>query len=119
MIHHYGLAVDPEPTNYGTTIFAELVPATPLITWQGFSRPSWRKYWPLGIGRSWREPHIRWWYEIHETGDTTKKFPDNIGTHWYKHDGGATTLRGALWRAGEAVDKAVKLAGMETPNDQL
>lgn len=97
----YGMIVCPLPTNDGKQIvFAEVVPATPLRLNRKHSR-------------SWKEPHIRWWFEIHSTGDKSLEFPDNIGAHWHEHDGGATTLMGAVHKAMDAVERVIDIIGDE------
>lgn len=103
MIPHYGLMVDPTPTGCGTTVFAEVVPASSLVRWAGFGRTGWRACWPLATGRSWRQPHIRWWYEIHE------QLSDGMGVHHYRSDGGGITLRQTMRKAGDAVQNVIRL----------
>lgn len=82
----------------GTRFWAEIMPATPLLI---IPKPKGQaiKYW-LKAGRSWREPHIRWWVEVMSDLDG--------GTHHINQDTGATTFRGALWQAQNAVDAAIE-----------
>lgn len=108
---HYGIMVNPRVTDDGkTTMYAELYPAPRLIYWHGFGqyRKGWRNYWPLAIGRSWSEPHIRWWYEIIESEDPTKDEIEGASKHWANHDGGAVTLRQALTKASNSVEEALR-----------
>lgn len=84
----YGLVVSPLPASNGRTVYAELLPSSP--------------------GRVWREKHIRWWFEIHETDDPTLPVPENVGAHHYLFDGGAMTLRGAIWKATAGVEAAIE-----------
>lgn len=105
---HWGLMVDPMPTDRNTTVFAEVVPSAPLIYWAGFSRSGWRRYWPLRTGRTFKEAHIRWWYEIHEID------PDDYGTHWYQNDGGAATLRHTITQATRSVTAVLTEIDKET-----
>ncbi|MDQ0616751.1 hypothetical protein [Arthrobacter globiformis] len=92
-IQHDGLLVSPMPTKHGTTVYAEVVPAAPLIVFGGRG---------LQMGRSWKQLLTRWWFEIHETAAVR----DNFDTHLYMYDGGTTTLRQAIRKAGGAVDEA-------------
>lgn len=75
-LHHYGLMVSPTPYLSGT-VYAELMPA---------GQPWYRRLLPW-VGN--------WWYEIHSQRG-----------HHYRFDGGAYTLRGAIFRAMEAVQQA-------------
>lgn len=102
---HYGLMVSPMATSRGTVVYAEIEPAPRLLRWIGFHQWSGlRKYIPFHNGRSLREPHIRWWFEIHETAE----FGEECGTHWWEHDGGAITLRQVIRKANQAVSEVVE-----------
>ena len=92
-IYGYGLIVSPLEVR-GRRVYAELVPATPYLQLKPRGQ-SWRYYRPFG--RSWKQPHIRWWFEVF--GD------DEFGQscHYIEHDGGATTLRQAISKATDAV----------------
>jgi hypothetical protein len=97
-----------EKTKQGEVIYAELMPATPLLIWYGFTRKGWCKFWPWASGRTWKEPLTFWWYEIlSESSPVTPDNPFGAGTHHYHRDGGAMTLRQAIWKAHEAVSDAV------------
>lgn len=88
MIFTDGLLVGAEMTSEGRIVYAEIVPATSLLR-----------------GRSWKQPHIRWWFEIHEKGK-----PDEngvTGVHWYQNDGGAVTFRSCVNRALDQIQKVV------------
>lgn len=80
----------------GEMFYAEIEPATPLIRYVGFKRSGWRYIWPFATGRTWKEPHIRWWYEV---------FSDH--GHHIDFDGGGSTLRQTIWKASVATEAAV------------
>jgi hypothetical protein len=107
MESHFGLIVCANQTERDTTVYAELTPSSGLICWAR-GRPGWRRYWPITTGRVPWEAHVRWWFEIHETGDESKEWPESAGTHWWQYDGGGTTLRQAIGRAYKAVDRALE-----------
>lgn len=97
-ISAWGVVVSPGQVK-GRNCYAELVPATPYI----IPKPKgqkWRYY--RVFGRSWKEPHIRWWFEVF--GD------DKHGQscHYTEHDGGALTFRGAVAKAMEAVSRVAE-----------
>lgn len=115
-------------TKSGETIYAELMPATPLLVWRGFqpkhstiqildqpehtiTRNLIQRFWPWTTGRTWKEAHIRWWFEVlSDSSPKTQENPYGMGQHHYQHDGGAMTLRQAIWKAHNAVAKAVEEA---------
>lgn len=108
---HYGLMVSPMTTSRGTVVYAEIVPAARLFRWIGFhQRSGLRGYIPFQNGRALREPHIRWWFEIHETAESGEE----CGTHWCEHDGGAATLRQVLRKADQAVSDVLGTIRKET-----
>jgi hypothetical protein len=94
-VGHFGLIVGQHPYK-GHVLYAEIVPAPPLLFWVGFSRKGWRRFVPFATGRTWKEPHIRWWYEIHSTNYSYE--------YQAGGSGGATTLGGCISRADDAIN---------------
>lgn len=106
-IIHWGLCVNPEPTMLGEIVYAEVIPSPPL-----FGKRDGRSFWSwIRGGRSWKEPHIRWWYEVHSVNSPkTEDNPTGMGYHYIELDGGAMTLRQAMYKASRAVsDKVYEL----------
>jgi hypothetical protein len=113
-------------TKSGEIIYADLTPATPLLVWRGFqpkhtkvkildlperviTRNLIQRFWPWATGRTWKEAHIRWWFEVHsDFAPKTEDNPFGVGQHHWQYDGGAMTLRQAIWKAHDAVAKAVE-----------
>lgn len=75
----WGLIVSPTPYKKIEVVYAELSPSAVGKKW-------WRRLLP-SVGN--------WWFEVHSTD----------GYHHYKYDGGAYTLRGAIFKAMQAVDE--------------
>jgi hypothetical protein len=92
---HFGLISGRRPSR-GHVLYAEITPASPLLYWVGFTRRGWRRFVPFANGRSWLEPHIRWWYEIHST---YLSYPYEDGG-----SGGAFSLAGCLNKAEDALE---------------
>lgn len=95
-IGHYGLIVGQHPYK-GHVLYAEIVPAPPLLVWAGFGRKGWRKFVPFTTGRVWYQPHIRWWYEIHSTQFSYAYRPNGSG--------GGRTLRDCIFNAEDAIQE--------------
>lgn len=81
-------------TKDGELMFAEIMPATPL----NLIHPA--------RGRSWKEPHIRWWFEVCYL---PKRIDKNLKTRvWVHHselDGGAMTFKKCVEKAMDALSQ--------------
>lgn len=89
---YYGVKVSPMVNRDGSTFYAEVFPSAPVIRYVKTAKLLYR----IQFGR--KGLFTRWWFEIHL--DT----PDDIGTHYYQHDGGAFSFRKAVKRAGQKTD---------------
>lgn len=97
----FGIKVNPMPTLHESTMFAEIFPAASLKLPRIY-RDSRGKFRITRRGRKWTRFSHRWWFEIHEEENS-----DGTCTHWYKNDGGAMTLRGAVSKATTEIDDIV------------